>query len=481
MKKQGNQKVSSRGNGMTFEEEVHRAVKHQASLDADSQKTEGELLAIEAAVLAAVSSGAYDFSRSESIILMQSNGKKRFVKQFIEHYSPESILCQCIKQILDRTFKVKYPNRNKSVRALFDAFKSVKQMSDFTIIKYDFKNYFNSVSATYVYEKFIKKELSDRFEADLIRCFAKETKYAFAGFSTSNVVAEIIAQRFDAEIRLAFASKGIIFFERYIDDSIIIFNEHIEESECRNILDSILDKVFHDGNIATLPKCKTKFNDSKFAYISRRKLAGVRKVIDYLGYEFRFSIHNNSVEVKYGITQVKMEKYNKRLDEIILLYRNPIVRNGAANPDYHNMELLRHRIAAFTSRSVYQSCRYNTIIWKAKGFIGNYGELRYLLDTQLIDAKSKTFLLHMVEKAFRRAGLPMPYFINGSIDKSGYNLFENMKANKTLLFIEHIGYSKHALQRLCSQIGINLLDYEGKMRSYGSLVREYLIRVKVGY
>jgi len=204
---------------MRFEEEVHRAVKHQASLDVNTQKTEGELLAIEAAVLSAVSSGVYDFSRSESIVLVQTSGKKRFVKQFTDHYSAESILCQCIKQILDRTFRVKYPNRNKSVRALFDAFKSAKQMADFTIIKYDFKNYFNSVSATYVYERYIREKLSDRFEADLINRFARETKYAFAGLSTSNVVAEIIAQRFDAEIRLAFASKGILFFERYIDDS----------------------------------------------------------------------------------------------------------------------------------------------------------------------------------------------------------------------------------------------------------------------
>lgn len=465
---------------MTFEEEVHRAVKHQASLDADNQKTEGELLAIEAVVLAAVSSGAYDFSRSESIVLMQSNGKKRFVKQFIEHYSPESILCQCIKQILDRTFRIKYPNRNKSVRALFDVLKSVKQMTDFTIIKYDFKDYFNSVSATYVYEKYIKEKLLDRFEAELIKRFARETRYAFAGLSTSNVVAEIIAQRFDTEIRLAFASKGILFFERYIDDSIIIFNEHIEESECRDILQVVLDRVFHDSSITGSPQCKTRFNLSKFVYISRRLLANGPKIIDYLGYELTFQVQNDKVELKYGITQAKRDKYNKRLGDIIRLYQSPVYNNGATNPDYHNMELLRHRIAAFTSRSVYQSCKFNETIWKAKGFIGNYGELRYLLGTPLIDATTESFLLHMVENAFQRAGLANPYFIIGSIGRSGYNLLENMRINKTLLFIEHIGYSKHALEQLCLQVGISPRDSKGKMRTYGKLVREYLIKVHVG-
>ena len=87
----------------------------------------------------------------------------------------------------------------------------------------------------------------------------------------------------------------------------------------------------------------------------------------------------------------------------------------------------------------------------------------------------------MVENAFQRALLPIPYFLKGSIGKSGYNLFENMKINKTLLFVDRIGYSKHALEELCSQIGINLVDKNGKTRGYGQLVREYLIKVKVGY
>ncbi len=210
-------------------------------------------------------------------------------------------------------------------------------------------------------------------------------------------------------------------------------------------------------------------------------LASGPKIIYYLGYEFTFQVQNDKVEVKYGITQAKIDKYNKRLDDIIRLYQSPVYYNGTINPDYHNIELLRHRIAAFTSRSVYQSCKFNETVWKAKGFIGNYGELRYLLGTPLISATTESFLLHMVENAFQRAGLANPYFIIGSIGKSGYNLRENMKINKTLLLIEHIGYSKHALERLCLQVGISPQDSKGKMRTYGQLVREYLIKVHVGY
>ena len=474
---------------MRFEDEIARAIRHQYATDSKGTKTEAELPAVQEAVCSAISSSSYNFANAEYKVLTQSGGKKRFVKQYPDIYSPESILCQCIKQILDKTFKIKYPNRNKSIRALFDVLKAIKQMADFTIIKYDFKDYFNSVSVPYVYEKYIKSKLTGRFESDLVRKFASETRYAYAGFSTSNVISEIIAQQFDTAVRLAFAGKRVLFFERYIDDSIIIINEHIDEAECRRLLHDILSEIFHDKSICVSPRCKTKFNEAKFVYISHRGLAAnprTPKTVDYLGYEFIVENNNQTgrkkdkTKIKYGITQAKRDKYEKRIDEIINLYTSQSI-NGTTNADYQNLELLRHRIAAFTSRVVYQSKKFRLTVWKVKGFISNYGELRYLLETSLIDAATKDFLQTMVENAFHRASIPVPYFINGAAGKSGYNLYENMKTNKTLLFVENIGYSKSALERVCLQIGISLIDKNGKQRGYGNLVRDYLINLKVGY
>lgn len=69
-------------------------------------------------------------------------------------------------------------------------------MSDFTIVKFDFKDYFNSVSSIYVFEKYLKYNILDRHEIDLIKAFAYSTKYAYAGLCTSNAIAEIIAGYF---------------------------------------------------------------------------------------------------------------------------------------------------------------------------------------------------------------------------------------------------------------------------------------------
>ena len=64
---------------------------------------------------------------------------------------------------------------------------------------------------------------------------------------------------------------------------------------------------------------------------------------------------------------------------------------------------------------------------------------------------------------------------------NGYNLFENMKRNKTILLVDNIGYDYSSLKNLCKQIDISDTDACGKKRGYGTLVRDYLIKVKVGY
>lgn len=144
----------------------------------------------------AFNNSTFNFENSKSIILNQSD-KKRLVKKYDDVYSPENILCQSIKQILDRAFKIKYPNRNKTTRTLFSVLSAVIQMSDFTIVKFDFKDYFNSVSSIYVFEKYLKYNILDRHEIDLIKAFAYSTKYAYAGLCTSNAIAEIIARFFE--------------------------------------------------------------------------------------------------------------------------------------------------------------------------------------------------------------------------------------------------------------------------------------------
>ena len=169
--------------------------------------------------------------------------------------------------------------------------------------------------------------------------------------------------------------------------------------------------------------------------------------------------------IQYGITTEKQNKYNNRIDEIIADYTQ--------NKD---TELLRHRILAFASRTVYVSKEYNHVVWKVKGFINNYGNLRYLIGTNLLHHDTIDFLKNMIKNAFLRNKEPFPYFLEKFRNNQGYSLWYNMMTNKTLLLVEHIGYDKTGLEKLCSEIGIVV---SGK--GYGNLVREYLMKTKIGY
>lgn len=450
---------------MRLTNEMQRAVKHinaNAPISAKIDDAQIESYAIQ--TIDNLKSSNYDFSTYDSIVLKQGV-KNRNVKLY-KPFSTEGILCQYIKQILDRRFKIKYPNRNKAVHTLFDFLKAVKQMSEFTIIKFDFKDYFNSVSSVYVFEKYIKEQMTDRAETELITAFTNQTKYSYAGLSTSNLFSEIIAIKFDELIRQAFSQHGLLFFERYIDDTIIVLNQHLNQTICNSILNDALIEVYYDMSISSAIPCKTKLNPSKFKMVTRRSLTSAPSSVNFLGYEFFFETDSKGkTRIQYGLTTEKQDKYNARIDEIIEDYKQN-----------NDVELLRHRILAFTSRTVYISKKYNNSVWKVKGFINNYGELRFLIDTPLLRSSTKAFLKDMITNAFSRNAVSLPYFLIEASNQRGYNLLNNMVANRTLLLVEHVGYDKTGLEKLCAQIGISV---SGK--GYGNLVREYLIKTKVGY
>lgn len=445
--------------------QIRRAIMHlnsNASIGEKIDDTQIETLVMR--TLSDLEDGNYDFSNFDSINLKQG-AKIRNVKMY-RLFSTEIILSQYIKQILDRQFKVKYPNRNKVVHTLFDFLKAVKQMSEFTIIKFDFKDYFNSVSSIYVFEKYIKWKMTDRREAELINVFTEQTKYSYTGLSTSNLISEIIAIEFDKLIRQEFSKYGLLFFERYIDDTIIILNQHLDVNVCEDIMKTSLQKVYYDNSVSSTVRCKTQFNQSKFKMITRRSLSETPLSVDFLGYEFfLYKNSNGTTKIQYGITEEKRNKYSKRIDKIIEDYKIN-----------YDIELLRHRILAFASRTVYVSKKFKNDIWKVKGIINNYGELRFLIGTNLLHPDTRVFLERMIEDAFSRNSVPLPYFMIGARDQRGYNLLKNLEVNKTLLLVEHVGYDKQGLDKLCNQIGISI---SGK--GYEALVREYLIRTKVGY
>lgn len=408
--------------------------------------------------------GNYCFEKLYNMPVKQ-NKKTRMTKMY-ERFSCEEILCAFLKRILDKKFKIKYANRNRYVLSLFNILPAVIQMQDFCIIKFDFKDYFNSVSSVYVFEKYINNSNLERNDIALLKDYVYKTKYAYAGLSVSNILCEIIAKEFDDLLISKLTNNGLIFYRRYIDDGIIILNNYVEKSKINKILQDTVVETFKDDKVNSIIKCKVKLNESKFKLIQRRDM-DVAKLykVDFLGYEFTLKYANDKIDIRYGITDIKRDKYQKKINSLVKAYVDKKV----------TLELLRHQIKAFSSRVVYPTTHYNRTIWKTKGFLSNYIELSNHLDS--IDEKTEDFLRNAIFDAFGTQGVDYPYFISTKNNTSIYNLYNNMKSRHTLLFSEQIGFDKKTLTSMCKQINLKVASKD----SYEFLVSKYLIATKVGH
>jgi len=456
---------------MNVEKEIKRIAEYQnALLPRHKRKSEQAIEDIVDAAIMAYKNETYDFTNYTRLKL-QKDGKQRKVIMY-KPFSSEELLCIYLKRLLDRRFHITYPNRNTFIRSLFDIACALKDMSDYTILKFDFEDFFNSVSSVFVYRKYIQGNPLERYQEKLFKSFVQKTEYAYAGLNTSNIICEIIAKQFDERLLQRLKYHGVIFYKRYIDDGILVFNRYISRSDCLDLIDEVISEIFHAPQYKDVPQCKTCLNSSKTKYIARRDLAvgGAPAEFDFLGYEFVLNIKLHGREEKtdfqYGITQSKIDKYTQKLNNIVKCYEASTQKN---------MELLRHQIKAFTHRTVYRINRYKSVIWKSKGFISNYCELRYRMDA--LTPKTEHFLKNAVFKAFSDNGVALPYFLKGSRDESIYSLYNNMKNYRTLLLVELIGIDRNTLEKMCTQVGID--TNSGK--EYDGLVRDYLIKVKVGH
>lgn len=456
---------------MNIEKEIRRIAEYQnALLPRHERKSEQAINSIVTGTIATYESEAYNFSNYSKLQLHQA-GKQRKVIMY-PPFSSEALLCVFLKRVLDRKFHISYPNRNTFVRSMFDTVCALKDMSDYTIFKFDFKDFFNSVSSVFVYKKYIQGKNLERYQSKLLESFVFATKYAYAGLNTSNIICEIIAKQFDELLLQRLAQHGVIFYKRYIDDGVLIFNHYISKSDCLDIINNAISEVFFLPQYEDTPQCKVCLNSSKTKYIARRDLVvgGPPQDFDFLGYEFVLTLNLHNEEKKtdflYGITQRKIEKYTKKV--------NNIVRDYIESPQ-KDIELLRHQIKAFTHRTVYRINRYKNTIWKNKGFISNYNELRYRMDA--LTPATERFLKTVVLKAFSANKVKLPYFLKGNYNESIYSLYNNMKSYRSLLFVELIGIDKVTLEKMCAQIGIDVTT----KKEYDGLVRDYLIKVKVGH
>lgn len=410
----------------------------------------------------AIQTDTYDFSSFSREVYSQS-GKKRVIYSFPK-LSVENMLSHYLKQQLDRAFHIKYASRSKIINLLFNTLVATKNMNDFVIVRADFKSFFDSVKSEYVYEKYILPSIIKREDKQLLEKYVENFKYCYAGLCLSNGMTEIVCKDFDIVLKARLSEYGVFFYERYVDDMLIMFNNYISENRIKNIIRETIIEVFGS--------CPVRLSSSpgKFSYISRRNLVPSQN-FNFLGYEFFILKTVNGrrdeiIDFEYGIAEKKRTKYSNMIERAFINYK----LTG-------NDEVFRQQLKIFSSRVVIaRQILGSNFDWLTKGVIANYNELQNVCHYLNVD--TKTFLSDLFYQLLRKYDIKRPYFLpkRTSNEESIYNLYSNMKRNRSLLFEESIGVPKEVVLEW-----IHKIDpfYSAYGKDYYRIVVEYLEMIKI--
>ena len=152
---------------MNINEELERIVIYQNSMLLKiDRKSEKAIENIIEDIKKSYIDNDFDFTKFDTIHKKQVK-KIRHIKKY-KKFSCEETLCIYLKRLLDRKYRIQYPNRNEFMHSLFDVINALRNMNDYTIVKFDFKDYFNSVSSEYVYKKYLVKTSLERDEMNLL-------------------------------------------------------------------------------------------------------------------------------------------------------------------------------------------------------------------------------------------------------------------------------------------------------------------------
>lgn len=357
----------------------------------------------------AIQTETYDFSSFSREVYSQS-GKKRVIYSFPK-LSVENMLSHYLKQQLDRAFHIKYASRRKIINLLFNTLVATKNMNDFVIVRADFKSFFDSVKSEYVYEKYILPSIIKREDKQLLEKYVENFKYCYAGLCLSNGMTEIVCKDFDIVLKARLSEYGVFFYERYVDDMLIMFNNYISENRIKNIIRETIIEVFGS--------CPVRLSSSpgKFSYISRRNLVSSQN-FNFLGYEFFILKTVNGrrdeiIDFEYGIAEKKRTKYSNMIERAFINYK----LTG-------NDEVFRQQLKIFSSRVVIaRQILGSNFDWLTKGVIANYNELQNVCHYLNVD--TKTFLSDLFYQLLRKYDIKRPYFLpkRTSNEESIYNLY----------------------------------------------------------
>ncbi|PFL73144.1 hypothetical protein COD81_29005 [Bacillus cereus] len=332
----------------------------------------------------------------------------------------EQIVLDYYKLLLNMYCNIKFPNRSYIMTELMNLMPILHKYNAYTIYKFDFKDFFYSISSKKVFEYICDSVNLKTNEFTFLKNYTKENEELIPGIGLHNSLVELNGNNFDLEMKKAF-KEGFLYYARYVDDCILILDEKVAKDKIEKTVLKLMKKCF--GNKITINHDKTDYFQS----------GDIQYKINYLGYVFEKG-QSADLQFKLGIADKKLDKYKKQIEKIVLEYN--------ANDD---LEMLSLKLELVFKRVVYYGTRKNSTKyrWQVRGISDSYKELKRFMksnnDYDQITKSTERFFCKSIVESFGRNRIPMPAKIENQLkNKKFISCFFN---NQALLLHPKLGLS----------------------------------------
>lgn len=360
-------------------------------------------------------------------------GKTREVHYVFDKHSDEfKAMCKLADalKVLDEYKRMTYTQITESI---IKNLQSLKHAKEFTIVKFDFVSYFESLSTKYIYDYILKDKLDDKAR-EIMNAYCAQVPYAYAGIGISNTFADIMTNVFKEQLLTNLCKEGIVGAYSYVDDFVLIFDKIISKEQVIDVINSTIAQVF--GKEHDVPnKVSIYTKGPKFNYLTSENLP-----LSFVNLGYLFNVAKGKDGISFTIS---LPKYKQ--DAFKNLIKKVITENAG------NVEALRTYLYAYAHRIVTKVKGANN---KGKNVSFSRLSSSYILSNyyEYFDESSIAFYKNAIFDCFDELGLALPYYLADRSESSPYNLHHNIVKHKALVLNKKFGLPYKNLVKLVQPI-----------------------------
>lgn len=364
-----------------------------------------------------------------------------------------------IKQILEPLVEKEMRDINgmteKFMRRLM-----ANRMGLFTIVKFDFKDFFPSISLRYAYEFFIKDKINEKYHP-LFENYVESVKYNLQGLPPSSNFAAVMAKAMKEEIFAFFKIDGLTDCFYYDDAFVMLFKKRVNHIYIKFGIEECVKNVFNKKNSFKYQnKVKVNNDNEKYVYLNDEKLPCS---FSWLGYKFGITYGWQGIGMTIDFADEMIEHLRQKIFEAVRL-------------NYPDTEKLRLMLYSSTRNVVTKIEKQgqdnrNVSITPFK-FYKNLVKYK-----ELIGENTVRFLQGVVIDAFRQQTIALPYYLYDQKIESGYNIWHNLFSHRAIVLNKKFGWSYPKLYNILKKH--TNLDLHNK--PYSELAKIYIDNFVIKY